>query len=118
MFGLPRDLDLGFMVGCTLLQVCVGQNEVILRFDREVSITIESRFLVRDPHGGEAVVESAPRGVASLVSLLADSVIDASGNEDGTLRLSFGKGEILEVYDSSKEYESYQIQHGKDIHVI
>lgn len=118
MYGLPSDLDLGFIVGSTLLQVCIGQNEVILRFDMEISITIESRFLVRDPSGHEAVFESAPRGAASLVNLLAESVVGVNGDEDGTLRLSFGKGGILEVYDASKEYESYQIQHGRVIHVV
>ena len=118
MHGLPSDLDLDFIVHASLLQVCVGQNEVILRFDDEISITIESRFLIRDPQGHEATFEDAPRGAASLVSLLADSVIGVSGEEDGTLRLSFTKGGILEVYDSSKEYESYQIQHGQDIHAV
>jgi len=106
------------MVGSALLQVCIGQNEVILRFDREISITIESRFLVRDPDGYEAVFESAPRAAALLADLLADSVTEVLGDKDGTLRMSFAKGGILEVYDSSKDYESYQIQHGKDIHVV
>lgn len=118
MYGLPSDIDLGFMVGSTLLQVCIGQNEVILRFDMEISVTIESRFLVRDPHGHEDVFESAPRAAGSLVNLLSDSVTDVLGHTDGTLRLSFAKGGVLEVYDSSKDYESYQIQHGKEIHVV
>lgn len=118
MYGLPSDLDLGFLVGPTLLQVCIGENEVILRFDGDISITIESRFLVRDLSGRETVFENAPPAAASLLDLLSDSIAEVLGQLDGTLRLSFAKGGILEVYDSSKDYESYQIQHGKDIHVV
>ncbi|MCP3995502.1 MAG: hypothetical protein GY722_10615 [bacterium] len=115
---MPDDLNLSFLVGTTLLQVCIGANEVILKFDREVSITIESRFRVRDANGHAAVFEDAPSSAASLAKLLSNSIIDVLGHQDGTLRLSFVKGAILEIYDSSKGYESYQIHHGQDIHVV
>ncbi len=118
MYGLPNDLDLSFLVGVTLLQVCVGANEVILHFDGEVSITIESRFRVRGTNGHDAVFEDKPSSAASLAELLSDSIVDCLGHQDGTLRLSFAKGGLLEVYDSLEHYESYQIQHGQDIHVV
>ena len=32
MNGLPPDFDAAFLVGLTLIQVCVGENEVVLHF--------------------------------------------------------------------------------------
>ncbi len=118
MYGLPSDLDLSFLMHACLLQVCIGANEVILKFDREVTITIESRFRVRGANGHEAVFEDAPSSAACLVELLSDSITDVLGHQDGTLSLSFAQGGLVEIYDSSKHYESYQIQHGQDIHVV
>jgi len=118
MYGLPSDLDLSFLVGATLLQVCIGANEVILRFDRDASITIESRFSVCDLNGHTIVFDDAPSSAACLAELLSDSITDVLGCPDGTLRLSFAEGGFLEVYDSSNDYESYQIQHAQDIHVV
>jgi len=118
MYGLPSDLDLGWLVGATLLQVCIGANEVILRFDADICITIESKFRVCNASGHDAVFESPPAAAASLVVLLSDSIAEVVGQRDGTLRLSFAKTGVLEIYDSSRDYESYQIQHGSQVHVV
>ncbi len=118
MYGLPAELDLNFLVGPILLQVCIGENEVILNFDGEISITIESSFLVRDPNGLEIVFEDSQSAAGSLVKLISDAIAKVHGQSDGTLRLWFTRGDILEIYDSFESYESYQIQHGKDIYVV
>ena len=118
MYGLPAELDLNFLVGPTLLQVCIGENEVILNFDGEISITIESTFLVRDPNGLETVFEDSQSAAGSLVKLVSDTIAKVHGQEDGTLRLWFTKGDFLEIYDSFESYESYQIQHGTKIFVV
>lgn len=118
MYGLPSDLDLEFLVGLTLLQVCVGANEVILRFDQDVSITMETRIRARYADGKDVVFDCAPLAAVSLVAFLSDSITEVLGQRDGTLRMSFSRGGLIEVYDSSKDYESYQIQHGPAIHVV
>jgi hypothetical protein len=118
MHGLPADLDLSFLVGPTLLQVCIGENEVILRFDGDVSITIESTFVVRDEGGCETAFECARAAASALVEFLADSITEVLGQRSGTLRLTFSRGGVVEIYDSFEDFESYQIQHGKDLHVV
>lgn len=35
MYGLPADFDAAFLVELTLIQVCIGENEVLLRFTDE-----------------------------------------------------------------------------------
>ena len=118
MFGLPRDLDLGFLIGADLIQVCIGANEVILNFFMDISITIMSKFRVRGASGPDAVFEDAPSSAASLIEFLSDSITDVFGQQNGTLRLLFKGGGLIEIYDDSKCYESYLIKHGPDIHVV
>jgi hypothetical protein len=118
MYGLPDDIDLSFLEGATLLQVCLGENEVILRFDPDLSITIESTFRARTPARQGALFRDPRSAAAVLVELISDVITKAHGRTDGTLRLSFSRGGVLEIYDDSKQYESYQIQHGKDLYVV
>lgn len=118
MNALPTEHDLGFLVGSTLFQVCIGENEVILRLSAEISITIESSFLIRDSSGLESEFNDSRSSAGSLVKLLSNTVTKVRCQRDGTLSLWFSSGDILEAYDSSEGYESYQIQHGKDIYVV
>lgn len=117
MYGLPTD-DLTFLEGTRLLQVCIGSNEVILNFDREVSITIESTFRVRSSEGEDIVFENSPSSAAALAELLSERVTEVHGQTDGTLRLLFSRGAVLEIYDSSKNYESYQVRHGQVQYIV
>lgn len=54
MYGLDRSVDLSFFVGRRLTQVSIGANELILRFDDEAAVTVESDFSVRE--SGEPVL--------------------------------------------------------------
>ena len=49
---------------------------------------------------------------------LNQTVAEAEGSEDGTLRLAFDTGETLTIYDDSAEYESYTIRHGERVIVV
>lgn len=115
---LPTEQELGFLVGSILLQVCIGENEVILRFSEEISITIEARFVVRDSSGIETAFDDARSAASSVVKLLSDTVATVNNLGGRTLRLIFSRGDILEIYGSNEGYESYQIQHGKEIFVV
>ena len=116
MFGLPESFDSSFLVGHTLLQACIGQNEVILRFDGELEISVEGHFSVRS--GGESrLFESSVDGGIASLDFLYQPIVGASGTVDGTLNLEFPTGSI-ELYDSSAHYESYQIQHGSRVYVV
>lgn len=119
MYGLSSDRDLGFFVGRQLQQVCIGYNEAILNFDDDVSLTIETDI----GHKSSArelialykmIFPSAP----TLISLINSTITGASAVPPGTLALEFSSGDILEIYDSSSEYESYQIWHGKNLIVV
>lgn len=46
MYGLPADINLEFLVGRELIQVAVGLHEIVLVFDDNVSISIESHCAI------------------------------------------------------------------------
>lgn len=116
MFGLPEDFDGSFMVGRSLLQVCIGRHEVILKFDGNVEITIESEFRVTG-RGQDRVFDLPPEGGAASLIFLQGIVSEVHGDRSGTLTLTFAEGR-LELYDTSTHYESYQIRRGDQIYVV
>lgn len=116
VFGLPKDFDGSFFVGRSLLQVCIGLHEVIFKFDEDVEVTVESEFKVAAGGDGKVFTSPIEGGRASLV-LLQEAVLQVRGVQDGTLTLTFPSG-VLELYDTSPHYESYQIRDGDQHYVV
>jgi Family of unknown function (DUF6188) len=50
--------------------------------------------------------------------LLGHVVQRASVSEDGTLTLFFDNHHVLSVYDTSDQYESYQIRRGTQVIIV
>ena len=118
MYGLPRDVDLSFLEGQMLLQVCLGANEVILHFDEEVSIAIESPFSIKD-NGKKMDTHKNVSEVASiLVKFLHAKIKSVKGEENGTLTLYFDDGQILKIFDDSEQFESYTIDYKGETVII
>lgn len=111
MHGLPKNVDLSFLLNKDLLQICIGQNETILNFDDGVSICIETEIHCESTDGTAITCTGASDVGSRLAAFLACSVVEATGQEDGTLRLKFSNGGSVEIRDNSKQYESYVIHH-------
>lgn len=118
MYGLPPDADLSFLVGAALLQVCIGENEVILNLDLDISIMVSSVVQVVSPDGAaEQHDQPAVIGV-SILGLVGKTITDAHGDESGTTALRWENGQVIRILDSWKEYESYTIRHGETVLVV
>src|SRR5487761_1095526 len=113
MFGLPPDIDLGFFNARELLQVCIGANEVILNFDDDLSLTIETELIHRPTAGTATAFKDAISAAPMLSRLINTKVLTALRIDPGTLSLRFSNGDTLDVSDTSSVYESYQIRHGQ-----
>ena len=118
MYGLPADSDCGFFVGRVLEQVCFNENQISLRFDSDVGITIEGAYAYQDT----AVAEDAstlhvPASSSSLMQLLGHSVSRVESTREGTLSLVFDNGHGLRCFDTP-HYESYQIRHGARVIIV
>jgi hypothetical protein len=118
MYGLQIGVDLSFFVGTALSQVCIGANELILNFDSDISVTVESRIALTSPGTATEQFDNLRASAALLVGLLELQVATVEARPEGTLRLQFKTGHILDLYDTSETYESYQIRHGSDVIVV
>lgn len=123
MYGLSADVDLSFLVGRELHQVCIGRHQAILYFPDptagDVSISIETDIGHKSKIGEltalyKTIIPAAP----TLVSLMNCIIVKAFAAPPGTLVLVFSNDEVLEVYDTSLEYESYQISYGGKVIVV
>ena len=118
MYGLQVGIDLSFFLGRSLTQICIGANELILNFDSDVSVTVESRIGLTSPGADTEQFDDLRASGALLVGLLERHVATVEGRPEGTLRLQFETGHILEFYDSSQAYESYQVRNGSDLIIV
>jgi len=111
MYGLKKEIQLGFLTGRELVQVAIGLYQVRFGFDQDVSISVEAEFRYFD---GQNEWTWRPEPASSqiacrTVALLAASITNVQSSEEGTLVLTFSNGHRLTVLDSSKEYESWNI---------
>lgn len=120
MYGLSPETDLSPLNGCTLTFVGFGEYQLQLAFsgDTLCAITIEGDYVVT-PSGSESTrFSGAVDGAAAVLPLLGHTVTVAEVPIDGTARVGFDDGSLVEVLDSSEHYESYQVNLGDRLVVV
>jgi hypothetical protein len=118
MYGLPIDTDLGFLESAVLTQVCIGENETILRFHPSVAIMIASNARIDSPGGEEVAFDSSINLGAAMLLDLGGHVTSASVEPPGTLKLALSSGKILRIMDSWPNFESYTVTNGEKVIVV
>lgn len=118
MYGLPLNVDLNFFRGKKLQQVCIGANEIILKFDDYISITIMSPIACMFAGAESQQYDDYRSAAGALVVFLQDVVSSAKGGISGTLTLEFLGGGRLDIYDDSTQYESYIIKNADKLIVV
>ena len=115
MYGRSGELDTGtidlsFFKGTTLVQICLGANDLGLNFDLPpVQIMMQSDFGTKVV-GQERMLHDLINGHL-LRSFLGREVSDASWGEKGTIVLTFVGGDQILIFDDNDQYESYTISH-------
>lgn len=99
MYGLTKETDIGFLSDLELEQVCIGLYQVILHFDKDVSICLECEY----------EVDSKINDVMGLVRLLGNRVVLSINRGEGEIALQFSNGSVVVIQDSNLDTESYQI---------
>jgi hypothetical protein len=117
MYGLPENFDASFFVGQTLEMVSFNANQLYLHFSGKITITVESTFSYQSGNTQPATIR-VPVKQSNLMQLLEHTVSKASGDRNGTLTLVFDNDDLLQCFDSSKSYESYQIKYGNRTIVV
>ncbi len=120
MYGLSPETDLSPLTGSILTFVGFGQYQLQLAFssDADSSISIEGDYTVA-PRGDEQTTYSeAVAGANALLPILGHTVTSATVPADGTVRVVFDDGSVVEVLDSSSHYESYQVSLGGRLLIV
>ena len=106
MYGLTGTLDLSFLLGGTVIQVCLGQYQTQVRLEDAV-ILIECKHTLVTAEG-TTVWDRGAFPSEGLSRLLGQTVSQASVLDERTLELTFSAGDRLLLVDDSDQFESFQ----------
>jgi hypothetical protein len=114
MYGVPADLDLSFLHGALLIQICLGQDQVQFHFHPVGSISVEGTWELLDAAGMwmDGRTNGGERPPCRSDRLLGARVVGTEVCAPSWFALRFEGGEVLRVFDDSKQYESFSIQPG------
>lgn len=113
MYGVPKDLNLTFLHGAQLTQLCLGQFDVQFHFTSNGSISIQGKWELLDAAG--LLLDQSqdwPRPPFQLHQLLGCEVMSTEIRSPTWFALRFDTGLVLRIYDDSKHYECCSIQPG------
>src|SRR5262245_50505344 len=117
MYGVPADLDLKFLCGAELIQLCLGLYQIQLHFHPAGDISIQGdwelldqsvRLIDRDCWGPS-------REPYQLHALLRKRIMATEVAAPQSFVLRFDSGHVLRVFDNSPEFESFSIEPGNII---
>jgi hypothetical protein len=118
MHRLNKDVDVSFLLNREVIQLCIGLYQAILRFDGGVEISLECEFrLVPDP-GLAAKKDAAQSRYLNLASLLGCRVSQIENPGNGSIWMFFSDRSTLEIVDSNRDRESFQITHESRVIVV
>lgn len=112
MNGIPEKIDATLLLGANLIQVCIGENEVILRFDNETAVTLECEVGVTV---GGAAPKRSSRSVSTgtaVLPLLGAKVVEITRKSSADLAIRFERDTVVTLHDSNARYESFSIING------
>jgi hypothetical protein len=114
MPGIPADLDLSFLRGAELVQVCLGVWQVQFHFEPPASLTVEGDWELTDAEG--RVIDRSSDTVREppfhLHLLLQRVVVGTEVTAPLSFALQFTGGLVLRVFVSGNVGESFSIQPG------
>jgi hypothetical protein len=114
MHGVPANLDLAFLHGAELIQVCLGLYQLQFHFHPSASISVEGGWDLRDPGGSviDGRHDGPDRPPYQLHRLLGRRVVGSEVSAPAWFALRFDGGDALRIFDDSQQRESFSIQPG------
>ena len=111
MYGVPPDLALDVLHGAEIVQLCVGEHQIILNFHPSGYISMEGHWELRDSseHILDSAQEHSQRDSYRLHVILNRPITAHILNPPDSFALIFDTGHKLTIYDSSEHYESCAI---------
>jgi hypothetical protein len=110
MHRISLTTDLSDLLGKSVEQICLGLHQVILRFDKDLYISIEGQFSI-----GDKSFKGDRRGDCRVAAndfakLIGCNILSATVPSEDSVVIMFSNGMTLSAFDSSDHYESFQIK--------
>jgi hypothetical protein len=114
-----NNLNLDFLIGKRLQQVCLGVNEIILNFYPETAITVynKAELIVKQNHY-EWVSEKKQDKYFPVQLILEEQISKVDKIPNNNLKLNFANKIELILFDEFSSFESVTINHNGDVYVI
>jgi hypothetical protein len=110
MYGLPSDPNIEVLKNESLIQICIGENDLILNFSGNISLAVYSSVGLGQSNNSMTSFTDFIAVSPQLLRLLSRKVLDVKWDKDGTISIKFENNAIVEVYDDSEQFESYTIR--------
>jgi hypothetical protein len=114
MYGVPAALDLTFLRGAELIQVCLGAYQIQFHFHPVGDISVQSGWELLDASG--ARIDGSPIRADGppyrLHELLGRTVVAFEVRAPEWFALTFDCGSTLRVFDDDAHYECFSILPG------
>ena len=109
MYPLEKNIDLSFLNGRRLLQVCIESHQILLNFDQDLTITVEEDCLLSIGSDLKAISAAEPTESKELAQLLDCVIEQAKPVDQANLLLEFSGQRHLTLIGASDKYECYSI---------
>ena len=109
MYPLEENLDLSFLVGRKLQQVCLENHQVLLNFDRDLTITVEDGCLLSVTDQAWSISIDKPEESKELALLLNCTIEKARPVGRADLLLEFSNHRHLTLQGANDKFECYSI---------
>lgn len=117
MNGIPATVDLNPLIGKIVLQICFGVLQLMVKLDDSIEIGIECECSYIDNLGVSTLILDYSAHASLICNLLGLRISSVKRTQDGGLMLRFETGVQLNLANSNREYESFQIHLPSGIYV-
>ena len=118
MYGVPDKQRLMRFIGKALIQICIGSHQVILQFEDNLSISVETKIEHDIPDEGARHYNEYWKQDTSLSRLLGARIDDIDVILSRRLCLKFSNEHSISVDDDSNEYEAMAIRIDGDLIIV
>lgn len=118
MYGLKSTEDLSFLLNACVSQIVVSRSALKIDFDQQTCLTIFSAFAMKIANQAKMRFNGSMEDATALFPLIGDVITAAKATTSGGLQVDFQSGALLEIFDDSKQYESFTISNGEQLIVV
>ena len=107
MYNFDPNLNLSHLVGKSLIQIGIGENEIVFSFENDQTIVVSGKWeLMQDQTLIDQSCEDLERKSYVIHGLLGKEIISYKIISNTQLNIELNDSYQLTIYDDSTEYES------------